>query len=117
METENAAQRGNEFTEPGLIRGATGSKRLSGEAVAGGSAAIAEPVSGTKDIVFLLKDGQVRQFDDDEHSREMANHYFDSFADLIFSIHFGESCYYVKDGKLSARLHMTRDEFFNGVQP
>jgi hypothetical protein len=118
METKNAAHSGNDKPEPGLIRGATGSKRLSGEEAVAGSATVSEPVSnGTKDIVFLLKDGQVRHWDADMTGRLMSNYFFESFPDKISSIHFGESCYYVRNGKIGARVHMTREEFFEAVQP
>lgn len=118
METKNAAHSGNDKPEPGLIRGATGSKRLSGEGMVAGSATISEPVSvGTKDIVFLLKDGQVRHWDADALGRTMSNVFFETYPNTIFSIHFGESCYYVRNGKIGARVHMTREEFFEAVQP
>jgi hypothetical protein len=116
METRNAAHSGNTKAESGLIRGATGSKRLSGKGMVADSATISDPVSiGTKDIVFLLKDGQVRQWDADATGRLMSNYFFESYPHQVYSIHFGESCYYVKNGKIGAMVHMTREEFFEAV--
>lgn len=117
METRNSAQRDNKKPESfGLIRGAIGSKRLSGEGVVADSATISDPVSvGTEDIVFLLKDGQIRQWSADALGRIMSNYFFESYPNKIYSIHFGESCYYVKNGKIGARVVMNREEFFDGV--
>lgn len=118
METKNAAHSGNDKPEPGLIKGATGSKRLSGEEAVAGSATVSKPVfAGTTDIVFLLTDGQIRVWDADALGRIMSNVFFETYPKKVFSIHFGESCYYVRNGKIGARVHMTREEFFEAVQP
>lgn len=118
METKNAEHSGNDKPESGLIRGATSSKWLSGEGMVADSATVSYPVSvGAKDIVFLLKDGQIRHFDADAIGRVVSNVFFESHPEKIYSIHFGESCYYVRNGKIGARVHMTREDFFEAVNP
>lgn len=84
-----------------------------------GSASAAIPFfRGTTDIVFLLKDGQIRHFDSDPAGVIMSNYYFESFAQLISEIHFGELCHRVKNGKVQQYpTVMTREQFFDGVKP
>lgn len=122
MKDEIAAQRGNEnigttrhhkdaVMAPNCDRGQV--------AVVEGSASAAIPFfRGTTDIVFLLKDGQIRHFDSDPAGVIMSNYYFESFAQLISEIHFGELCHLVKNGKVQQYpLVMTREQFFDGVKP
>lgn len=120
METTIAGQPGNENTEfaNGLIKGpaapTVGQETARGSSVAN-SALAPEPVHferGTTDIVFVLTDGQIRNFPADIGGRLASNYFFESFPKKVFSIHFGESCFYVKDGKVGAMLRMTRIEFF-----
>lgn len=72
---------------------------------------------GTEDIVFVFRDGQARYFTPDQKGLVESNYVFESLAKKILSIHFGESAYFVKrSGKIGARVHMTRDEFFRYVE-
>lgn len=123
MKTNSAGQPGNNKTKretDGLIKGGRGSKRDSDKGVTA-SVSVAAPASvsqsddthGTEDIVFLLRDGQAVCFAATMLGRIQSNYYFESYPRRIFSIHFGESCYYVNsEGKVGGRVHMTRREFW-----
>jgi len=76
-----------------------------------------EPVAfeqrGTEDIAHVYRNGEVRYFPATPLGAIESNYYFESHARRIFSIHFGETCYYVnKEGKIGARVQMTRREFW-----
>jgi len=66
----------------------------------------------TTDIVILLKNGETRYFDADEAGLILASTFLTSYGKEAFSVHFGESCHYIRNGKISAAVHMTRKEFF-----
>jgi hypothetical protein len=86
--------------------------------VEGSASAVIPFFRGTTDIVFLLKDGQIRHFDSDPDGVIMSNYFFESFPHLVKEIHFGELCHYVKNGKVQQHpQRMTREQFFDGVQP
>lgn len=120
METNLAGQTGNENTgSGGIIKDAAVPQR--GWDKAAGSvdpASAAIPFfRGTTDIVFLLKDGQIRHFDSDPDGVIMSNYFFESFPHLVKEIHFGELCHYVKNGKVQQHpQRMTREQFFDGVK-
>lgn len=120
MENTIAGQPGNENKGPrGIIKDAAVPQRGLGEGVeAGGPAEAPIPFNrGTIDIVVRLKDDQYRYFDADEAGGILASTFLTSYGDKAHSVHFGESCHYLRNGKLTAAVHMTRKEFFEVVQP
>ena len=120
MLKENAGQPGNNKSMPdGLLKQAVVAPRrdLDKGAVREGIHTAPESFSvpfnrGTTDIVILLKNGETRYFDADEAGMILASTFLTSYGREAFSVHFGESCHYVKGGKISAAVHMTRKEFF-----
>lgn len=124
MEKTIAGQPGNENTEfaNGLLNGpaapTAGQETARGSSVANSTLA-PEPVSehipfnrGMTDIVILLRNGETRYFDADEAGRILATTFLTSYGREAFSVHFGEECHYMRAGKISAAVHMTRKEFF-----
>lgn len=121
MKHENAGHSGNNKSRmpDGLIKQAVGAPitGLDSGAVREGIHTAPESFSvpfnrGTTDIVILLKNGETRYFDADEAGLILASTFLTSYGKEAFSVHFGESCHYMKGGKISAAVHMTRKEFF-----
>jgi hypothetical protein len=121
MNDQNAAHSGNENTGTTQHhKDAVAAPKRDLERAAGvdGSASAAIPFNrGTTDIVIRLKDGQDRYFDADEAGRILASTFLTAYGKQAYSVHFGESCHYIKNGVFSAAVHMTREEFFEAVQP
>lgn len=122
MEKTIAGQPGNENTEfaNGLLNGpvapTAGQETARGSSVANSTSAPG-PVSipfnrSYGDIVILLKNGETRYFDADEAGKILATTFLTSYGREAFSVHFGEACHYMRDGKISTAVHMTRKEFF-----
>lgn len=121
MKDENAVQNGNNNTgSQGIIKSDAVAPQRGWEKVADveDPAPAAIPFfRGTTDIVFLLKDGQIRHFDSDPTGVIMSNYFFESFPHLVTEIHFGELCHYVRNGKVQQHpVVMTREQFFDGVK-
>lgn len=121
MKDKNAVQHGNEntgTTQHHKDAVAAPKRDLREAAGVEGSASAAIPFfKGTTDIVFLLRDGQLRHFDSDPTGVVMSNYFFESFAKLVSEIHFGSLCHYVKNGQiLQHPVVMSREQFFDGVK-
>ncbi len=118
MQDEKPGQTGKNKTSHGLLKGVGAPKPGEALPVSGGSPDAGEPhFRGTKDIAITLRDGSTAYFAGDNEGIAQSNAYADKHSKNIYTAHFGESCWYFKDGRGVACINMTRAEFAAMVVP
>ena len=118
MQDEKPAHSGKNITSHGLLQGVGAPKPGEALPVSGGSPDAGKPLfRGTSDIAITLRDGSSVYFPGTAEGIADSNAYAEKHGQNIYTAHFGESCWYFKDGRGMACVNMTRAEFAAMVVP